>query len=119
MKRIIAVFVLLLTIVGLASCATDVKGKTYVYDSFEYEVAEGLTPLEQAGADIAISAVKAIHEGKELTFKEDGTCTYGKWSQDGKEVTIGDSVYKATGRKLVLEVTTEDYTYKVTYVVKK
>lgn len=119
MKRIIAVFVLLFTIVGLASCATKVEGKTYVYEKFEYELSEGLTSIEKGIAELAVSAAKALHEGNEVTFNADGTCKFGKWTQDGKDVTIGDTVYKATGNKLVLEFTSEDYTYTVTYTIKK
>ena len=119
MKRIIAIFVLLFTVIGLASCATKVEGKTYAYEKFEYELTEGLTKIEEGIAEAAVTAVKIIHEGKEITFNANGTCTFGQWTQDGKDVTIGSSVYKATGNKLVLEVTTEDYTYKVTYKIKK
>ena len=119
MKKIgLLVLLFALTLV-LSACATNVSGKTFVYDSFEYEKAEGLTPGEDVIADIAISAAKAIYENVEVTFNEDGTCVLGSWTQEGTKLTIGKEEYKVSGSKIVLEVVEEDYSYTVKFTIKK
>lgn len=48
MKRILTAMVSVLAVVALcvcfAGCATDVKGKTYVYDKAELNIEKELTP---------------------------------------------------------------------------
>ncbi len=120
MKKFTLVLLMLLTVLALAGCASSVAGKTYTYDSFEYEKAKGLTALEDAGAEIAITAAKALYENVEITFNEDGTTNLGQsWTQDGSKLTIGSTEYKVKGSKIVVEVETEDYSYVATFVVKK
>ena len=45
-KKLTALFVLLFVCVALVGCGS-VAGKTYVYDSFEYELSDDLTALEK------------------------------------------------------------------------
>ena len=118
-KKLTALFVLLFVCVALVGCGS-VAGKTYVYDSFEYELSDDLTGLEKAAAEVAATAVKKAHEYVEITFNEDGTTSLGvKYTQDGSTLTIAGVEYKVKGSKLVIEVEEDNYSYKVTYVVKK
>ena len=99
---LVVAFMLTLTLTG---CASSVAGKTYVYDSFEYE--------------LAVTAVKKVYENIELTFNEDGTCTLGKYTQDGSKLTIGDTEYKVSGSKITLKIEEANYSVKVVLKVKK
>ena len=72
MKRILTAMVSVLAVVALcvcfAGCATDVKGKTYVYDKAELNIEKELTPTEQAAADLAKAVVDEIFEGEEIVL---------------------------------------------------
>ncbi len=113
---LVVAFMLTLTLTG---CASSVAGKTYVYDSFEYELAEDLTAIEEGVAELAVTAVKKVYENIELTFNEDGTCTLGKYTQDGSKLTIGDTEYKVSGSKITLKIEEANYSVKVVLKVKK
>ena len=112
---IIAVLALTLTLTG---CASKVAGKTYVFDSFEYELSEDLTALEKLAAEAAATGIKVVYEKIELTFNEDGTCTLGSYTQDGSKLVIAGTEYKVKGSKIVLEVEEADFYAKVTLKVK-
>lgn len=112
---IIAVLALTLTLTG---CASKVAGKTYVFDSFDYEINEELTSLEKIAAEAAATGIKLIYENIELTFNEDGTCNLGSYTQDGSKLVIAGTEYKVKGSKIVLEVEKDDFYAKVTLKVK-
>ena len=112
---IIAVLALTLTLTG---CASKVAGKTYVFDSFDYELSEDLTSLEKLAAEAAATGIKVVYENIELTFNEDGTCTLGSYTQDGSKLVIAGTEYKVKGSKIVLEVEKDDFYAKVTLKVK-
>ena len=112
---IIAVLALTLTLTG---CASKVAGKTYVFDSFDYEINEDLTSLEKIAAEAAATGIKLIYENIELTFNEDGTCILGSYTQDGSKLVIAGTEYKVKGSKIVLEVEKDDFYAKVTLKVK-
>lgn len=118
-KKLTALLVLAFVCLALVGCGS-VAGKTYVFDSFEYELAEDLTAIEKGVAEGAATLAKKAHENVEVTFNEDGTTSLGlSYTQDGSTLTFGGNEYKVKGSKLVLEVEKDDYSYTVTYVVKK
>lgn len=113
---IIAVLALTLTLTG---CATNVAGKTFVFDSFEYEINEDATAIEKGLAEVAATAVKKTYEIMEVTFNEDGTCTLGAYTQDGSDLEFGGVKYKVKGSKIVLEIEENNYYAKVVLKEKK
>lgn len=119
MKKFTALLLVLFMALALVGCASSVAGKTYVYDSFEYEKAEGLTAVEDALVEVGVTAAKAIYENVEVTFNEDGTSVLGSWTQDGSKLTIGGKEYTVKGSKIVIEVQEEKFSYTATFVVKK
>lgn len=119
MKKFTALLLVFLLTLVLAGCASSVAGKTYTYDSFEYEKAEGLTAVEDALVEVGVTAAKALYENVEVTFNEDGTSTLGSWTQDGSKLTIGGKEYTVKGSKIVIEVQEEKFSYTATFVVKK
>ena len=119
MKKLFAILALFAVVLSLSACTTKVAGKTFTYEKFEYTVNEDLTALEKGAAELAATAIKAGAQ-IDITFNEDGTCTLGKYTQDGSKVIINENIeYKAVGGKLVLESEGEGFSYKVTYVEKK
>ena len=121
MKKLFVFFALLVGLLGLASCS--VAGNTYIYDSFEYEIAEDATKLESAAIEVAITAAKKVYENLEITFNEDGTTNTGaKWTKDGSIIKVDgvvDYEFKVSFNKLLVEVQEKNYSYTVTLVVKK
>lgn len=118
-KRFLVIVALIALTLTLTGCATNVTGKTFVYDSFEYELAEDLTSVEKGVAELAVTGIKKGFENIELTFNEDGTCLLGKYTQDGSKLVIGEDEYKVSGSKIILEVETDDYSIKITLKEKK
>ena len=112
MKKILAFVALFACLLGLASCTTKVSGKTYVYDSFSYEISEDLTAIEKGVAELAATGIKKTYEVIELVF--DAETEGDVWTQDGKTVTYGGVEYTVKGKKLVLSVSEDDYSYTVT-----
>lgn len=112
-KSFLAIVVVLALTLTLVGCASNVAGKTYVYDSFEYELAEDLTNIEKGVAELAVTGVKKIYENIELKFNEDGTCSLGSYTQDGSKLVIADVEYKVKGSKIVLEIEEDSYSVKV------
>ena len=121
MKKLFVFFALLFAVVGLTSCS--VAGKTYVYDSFDYELSEDLTTIEKGIAERLITTAKKGYEILEFTFNEDGTTASGaKWTKEGSTIKVDglvDYELKLKGSKLVIEVEENNYSYIVTFVVKK
>ena len=118
-KRFLVIVALIALTLTLTGCATNVTGKTFVYDSFEYELAEDLTSIEKGVAELAATGIKKVYENIELTFNEDGTCTLGEYTQDGSKLVIGDVEYKVSGSKIILEVEEKNYYVKITLKEKK
>jgi hypothetical protein len=120
MKKLFAFISLFAFLLCLAGCAASVSGKTYKYDSFEYELSEDLTAVEKGIAEVAVTGVKKIYENIEITFNEDGTTSLGfKYTQDGSKLVVGDTEYKVKGSKIVLEVVEDDYSITITLAEKK
>ena len=121
MKKLFVFFALLFAVVGLTGCS--VAGKTYVYDSFDYELSEDLTTIEKGIAEGLITTAKKGYEILEFTFNEDGTNASGaKWTKEGSTIKVDglvDYELKLKGSKLVIEVEENNYSYVVTFVVKK
>ena len=111
-KSLVIIAVLMLTFT-LAGCASSVAGKTYVLDSFDSELAEGLGTLEEIAAKASIEATKLVYNNVEITFNEDGTCTLGTWTQEGNKLTMAGTEYKVSGNKIILKVEKNDYKLKV------
>ena len=111
-KSLVVIVVLMLTFT-LAGCASSVAGKTYVLDSFDSELAEGLGTLEELAAKASIAATKLVYNNVEITFNEDGTCTLGTWTQEGNKLTMAGTEYKVSGNKIILKVEKNDYKIKV------
>ena len=117
MKKILMFFSLFVCLFTLASCSAEVSGKTYVYDSFEYKLSDDLTGAEKAVVELAVTGFKKTCEVLVLEFKVD---TEGSlWTQDGNKVSYGGVIYTVKGSKLVLTGSKDNYSYTVTYVVKK
>ncbi len=132
MKRILTAMVSVLAVVALcvcfAGCATDVKGKTYVYDKAELNIEKELTPTEQAAADLAKAVVDEIFEGEEIVFDaESDKVTVGvlpgKYAQEGEKVNItgitGTSELTASGSTLVRAYEKNGFSFKLVYKIKK
>ncbi len=117
-RFLVIIFALALTLT-LTGCASNVTGKTFVYDSFDYELSEDLTAFEKGVAELAVTGIKKVYENIELTFGEDGKCSLGAYTQDGSKLTIGDVEYKVKGSKIVLEIEDDDYFVKVVLKEKK
>ena len=113
---VVLTFVLMVSIVG---CAPSLAGKTYVYESFDYELSEDLTEIEKGIAELAVTATKKIYENIEISFQEDGKCSLGSYTQDGSKLMINNTEFKASGNKIVLEVEEKNYSLKVVFIVKK
>ena len=113
---VIMSFVLMISLVG---CAPSLVGKTYVYESFEYELSEDLTEIEKGIAEVAATAVKKVYENIEISFNEEGKCTLGSYTQDGSTLLIGNTEYKIKGSKIVLEIVEKNYSVKIVFAVKK
>ena len=111
-KSLVIIAVLMLTFT-LAGCASSVAGKTYVLDSFDSELTEGLGTLEELAAKASIEATKLVYNNIEITFNEDGTCTLGAWTQEGSKLTMAGTEYKVSGNKIILKVEKNDYKLKV------
>jgi hypothetical protein len=121
MKKIFVLIGLLLCALTLTSCGS-VEDKTYNYEGFKFEYAEGLTKWEETAADLSISLAKGVWEGYTITFNADGTTSNGgQWVQDGKEVKVigvgsDPIIFTQDGSKLIYTVNSEDYSYTVTLV---
>lgn len=113
---VVLTFVLMISIVG---CAPNLVGKTYVYESFEYELSEDLTEIEKGIAELAVTATKKVYENIEITFEEEGKCTLGSYTQDGSKLMINNTEFKTSGNKIVFEVVEKNYSVKIVFVVKK
>ena len=115
----IGALLLSLTLIGCDS----VEDKTYSYDSFDFEYAEGLTTFEKLAVDAAITIVKATWENTTVTFNADGTTSLGgHWVQDGSEVQVFNvwgehTVFEQDGKQLTYKVTTDNYSYTVILTV--
>ena len=115
--KLLSVFVFLLT---LAGCSVNVSGKTFVYESFDYKLEEDLTGLEEAAAELAVTAVKKLYEYTEITFNEDGTTSLGQeWKQEGSTLTVDGTAYKVEGSLIVLTIDEEDYDITIKLAEKK
>ena len=121
MKKLFVFFALLFAVVGLTGCS--VAEKTYVSDSFDYEIAEGLSMTDSFAANAAIEVAKGAYSNLEITFNADGTTGSGaKWTQDGSKLTIDglvDLEFKVSGSKLVASYECDNYSWKAVLVVKK
>lgn len=139
-KLLTSISVALLAIilcVAFSGCATNVSGKTYQFDTIEYETDAELSDTVKGILDGIVEGLESNYAGS-ITFNEDGTVSgsiagisAGAWKQDGKTVglyasqssTTALAEFSASGSKLVSE--TEEsysgllvnfsYTIKVTY----
>ena len=78
MKKLVTIILSLAlavcALLSLTACSLDVKGKTFVYDS--YQVRQDLTPTEQELLDGLVEEAKLY----KVTFNADGT---GVWEIEG------------------------------------
>ena len=118
-KNLLVLVVALVLMVSIVGCAPNLAGKTYVYESFDYELSENLTEIEKGIAELAVTATKKIYENIEISFQEDGKCSLGSYTQDGSKLMINNTEFKASGNKIVLEVEEKNYSLKVVFIVKK
>ncbi len=98
MKKVFAAIATILAVVvmavTLAGCATNVGGKTYVYEEVRIVLPDDASELDKIGANAAKALVEGTMSKAEVTFNKDGTVTgvggitTGNWEQDGKTVTI-------------------------------
>ena len=116
MKKIFAFLGLFACILTLVGCS-KVSGKTYVYESFTYELADDLSTLEEIAAKAVAATAEALAKNNKMVFDPE---TEGDlWSQDGSKVIYGGIEYKVKGSKLIFEKTEDGCTYVVTYKVLK
>lgn len=118
MKKIFALLMLLVSVLSLASCSKDLTGKTYVYESFEYKIEEGLSLTDKLTAEAAVSAVQITSKALVVYFEDEDSSTWGAYTQEGSKVIFATSEYKIKGKKLVRTVKTSDYSYTITLVEK-
>lgn len=119
-KAIIGVTTALLTLImcmALAGCATKVKGKTYVYDSYEISYTDDVTDEQKTACEKVIEVAMVVAKNIKYEFKDDGTVTAGigtyKYEQDGKDVILKlkDAEVKrltVSGKKLKTTQSAED-----------
>ncbi|MDE7330595.1 MAG: hypothetical protein K2N30_05900 [Clostridia bacterium] len=133
MKRFLTAAVSMLAIVALcvcmAGCATDVKGKTYIYDKAELNTEKELSSVEQAAAEFALALLDESLAGTEIVFSADSdTVTInkvpGKYTQEGEKVTFSgitgltSSEAIASGNTLTMSGEQGGYTFKLIYKIK-
>lgn len=119
----VAVIVLAIT---LAGCTANVSGKTYVYSEVKMELPDDASTTEQGLATTAKGIVESLWSKAEFTFNEDGTTsgyTAGKWTQDGKKVTvttgsITTAEFTVSGSKLEQSVEKNGFSFTVVYTKK-
>lgn len=136
MKKSFSIFavvcMLAVCLTAFAACATDVDGKTFVYDSCDVEFSDEAKDMaEEMGMDldtfmdfmIEEMGIEDMFKGTMLRF-EDGIVTLyyngiestsEPYTQDGSEIKIGsmiasDMTAEAVGGKLTLKMTQYDPT---------
>lgn len=126
LKAMLASIAVIVLAVTLAGCTANVSGKTYVYSEVKMELPDDASTLQQGLATTAKGLVEEMWKNAEFTFKEDGTVTgytAGKWTQDGKKVTVtaGSATtmeFTVNGSKLEQSVQKNDFSFTVVYTKK-
>ena len=124
MKKIITALCSALIVVilafTLAGCATNVEGKTYEYDS--YTVSYDDKDISEDGKKLLDGAITALLSPLKLVkyeFQAEGVVKVsgvpGKYTQDGKEVTVNGDKLTVSGNKLQKNVKGTKFTLTVTY----
>ena len=134
MKRILTAIASVLVVAALcvcfAGCATDVKGKTYVYEEAVLKIDKELTDTEQAAANLVKAVVNDLFDETEVAFDaESDKATVGglpyKYTQEGATVKItsltgaSEYEYTASGSTLEREFKKDGYTFTLVYKIKK
>lgn len=141
-KLLTSISVALLAIVlcvAFSGCATNVSGKTYQFDTIEYETENDLSDEVKELLDGIVEGLESTYSGS-ITFNDDGTVSgtisgfsAGAWKQDGKTVGLyatADSTtalteYTVSGSKLVYEYETSysgllvNFSYSITVTYTK
>ncbi len=136
MKKFFSVFavvcMLAVCLTAFAACATDVEGKTFMFDSYDIDFSDEAKEMaEEMGMDLDKFAEYMLGSSEEMMKQsgykfEDGKIysvsgeteiLIGEYTQDGKDIIVGGkTIATASGGKLVIEQEDPDMgTMKVTF----